>query len=138
MIATAEKSTTLAKRRCAYHDPRGTQCDLEATHRIVLLLSDANQIFVKKIILAKNGVLEGRCLGHQAFDASGYFDTEAWEKMASSYARAALDHGRELFAVRGLTRVQFEPEDMLVGRIPILAARPDGQLEEIGKARLIK
>jgi hypothetical protein len=71
-------------------------------------------------------------------NAAVYFDTPAWEKMAQAYVRSALEVGRTLVPVRSLTRVAFEPEDVPMGIIPILAARPDGKLEEIGKARLIK
>ena len=128
----------LLEGRCAHVDDRHRRCDQAGTHRVVLLLRDPDRRWVKKIVLAVNDQPHLRCPAHQERRASAYFDHALWSRMASSYAIGVQATGHEARASRDLTIVQFEPIDMAIGSIPIYAARPDGRLEVIAKARVIK
>ncbi len=126
--------------RCTWLDDAGRQCELEGTHRVVLVLQDQVPDLVKKILLEK----ERRCAGHQTKLANTFIKNEEWPLLAHAFARDALLAGRgERVPVRLLTTVHYVDAEGIdseasILSIPVMAPRPDGKLEDVGKVRIIR
>lgn len=130
----------IARFRCTFIAPANgapaRQCDQEGTHRVQLVLQNADGTLTKRITLG----LDRRCPQHQPPFAREYLaHRDVWTMLVTGFVQSALAHGHgEQVPVRTLTTVHYIPEDEAIGTVEVLAPREDGKLEHVGKARLIK